>query len=333
MVDISVIIPVYNVEKYLRKCLSSVINQSFKNIEIICVNDGSSDNSLRILSEYEHLDDRILLISQSNKGLGSARNKGIEYSKGKYLFFLDSDDYIELNTLEELFNHAEKTDADLVLFKAINYNSDEGKFFETRIYNMKNVSKVIGDGTVNYKDLGNLIFSISVTAWIKLYKRDLIELNNIRFPEDLIFEDNLFNWEVILASEKIAFYPKHFYIRRRHSNSITALMDQRFIDSIKINRLVIEIFKKNNVFEEFKKELYNRRISLTYMRFCEIMSEFKEPYFEKLKEDYEKIVVDDFYNDYIETLNNRNKAIFEACLNASNSREFMSKLNQLFQDS
>ena len=89
MVDISVIIPVYNVEKYLRKCLSSVINQSFKNIEIICVNDGSSDNSLRILSEYEHLDDRILLISQSNKGLGSARNKGIEYSKGKYLFFLD----------------------------------------------------------------------------------------------------------------------------------------------------------------------------------------------------------------------------------------------------
>ena len=85
MPEISVIIPVYNVEKYLRQCLSSAVNQSFKNIEIICVNDGSSDNSLRILSEYEQLDDRILLISQSNKGLGAARNMGMKYAKGKYL--------------------------------------------------------------------------------------------------------------------------------------------------------------------------------------------------------------------------------------------------------
>lgn len=108
MVEISVVVPVYNVETYLEECLNSIINQTFSDIEIICINDGSTDSSLDILNDYSKKDDRIKIINQENKGLGATRNKGIDLAKGKYIFFIDSDDYIELNTFFELHNVCEK---------------------------------------------------------------------------------------------------------------------------------------------------------------------------------------------------------------------------------
>uniref|UniRef100_UPI003864C4B3 glycosyltransferase family 2 protein n=1 Tax=Methanobrevibacter sp. TaxID=66852 RepID=UPI003864C4B3 len=117
MCDVSVIIPVYNVEKYLKECLDSVCNQTLANIEIICVNDGSTDNSLAILNEYAQKDGRIKIISQENQGLGAARNRGLEDASADYVYFLDSDDYIELTTLEKLFNNAVSNSSDVVLFK------------------------------------------------------------------------------------------------------------------------------------------------------------------------------------------------------------------------
>ena len=104
MVKVSVIIPVYNVEQYLKECLDSVINQTLKDIEIICINDGSTDGSLKILEKYESLDDRIVVFSQENSGLSATRNKGMQLSSGEYVYFMDSDDYLELNALEELYN-------------------------------------------------------------------------------------------------------------------------------------------------------------------------------------------------------------------------------------
>ena len=322
MVLVSVVIPVYNVEQYLEECLESVTNQTLRDIEIICIDDGSEDNSLEILEKYEKLDDRIKVVSQENKGPGATRNLGINISKGKYLYFIDSDDYIELNALEELFNYAKEKDVDFLLYPAINLDNQNKRFFKTDIYSMNDVEKFIGDGVVDYKDLDNLIFSIPVTAYSKLYNADFIKKNDIKFPEGLIFEDNIFFWNLVFSAKKIAFYSKYFYIRRRHSSSITTLHDKRLIDSIEINRLMVETFKKFGILDKFKNVIYNRRINLTYLRFVEILDEYKEDYYKKLNQDYKNIVNDGYYDDYINILDSRNKAIFEICLNSNTYKEF-----------
>ena len=117
-IKVSVIIPVYNSEQYLIKCLETIINQTLKDIEIICVDDGSTDSSLQILQDFSNIDNRIKIIKQQHEGTGVARNKGLSVTKGKYLSFLDSDDFFELNILEDLYNCAEKNNTDSVVCKS-----------------------------------------------------------------------------------------------------------------------------------------------------------------------------------------------------------------------
>ena len=121
---ISIIIPVYNSEKLLKQCLDSVLNQTLNNIEIICVDDGSTDNSFEILKEYEKKDNRVIALTQKNSGAGVARNKGVEIAKGKYIAFIDSDDWIEHDALEKLYNNIENNDSDMVLFNSIEHKPD-----------------------------------------------------------------------------------------------------------------------------------------------------------------------------------------------------------------
>ena len=114
--QISVIIPVYNVEQYLSKCLESIINQTLQDIEIICINDGSTDNSLQILEEYAQKDSRMIVINQENQGVGVARNKGLEIARGDYIWFVDSDDYVERNGLDYVYEKSKENNADIVCF-------------------------------------------------------------------------------------------------------------------------------------------------------------------------------------------------------------------------
>lgn len=328
MVKISVIIPVYNVQDYLRECLSSVIHQTLEDIEIICVDDGSTDSSLKILTEYEYLDDRITIIHKSNKGLASTRNFAMKYAKGKYIFFLDSDDNIKLNTLEELYGYAEKNKLDFLIFQAINFDSSKKEFFETEYFSMNKLKNSNLKSVFNYADLGDLIFSISVTAWQKLYNREFLENIGAQFLDGLIFEDNLFFWEVLFNANRISFMPEYFYVRRIHPNSIMSYADERFIDSIEVNRLIIEKFREYGVLDNFKHILYDKRFDLTFYRLNQIQDEFKDNYFKELKEDYKKILDDGYYEDYMNILCSRTKAIFENCLNSKDYNEFIMKMKK-----
>ena len=129
MIRISVIVTVYNTSKYLRRCMDSIIHQSLKDIEIICIDDGSTDESLEILKEYSRKDNRVIVISQENSGAGAARNTGMQYAKGKYLSFLDSDDFFEENLLELAYKYAEKDSADFVVYKSDQYYTEKNLFF------------------------------------------------------------------------------------------------------------------------------------------------------------------------------------------------------------
>lgn len=322
MVKVSVVLPVYNVENYLRDCLDSIVNQTLKDIEIICINDGSPDNSLEILREYEQKDDRITVIDQENGGHAVATNRGIELATGECLFSMDSDDVLELNALEASYNRLKEKDVDFVMFKAINYNDTKDLYYESEVYSMNKIYAKVGDEVFNYHDIGELMFEASVTPWSKLYKREFIMENNIRYPEGLIFEDNVFFYHALLSAKRICFLNEFLFIRRWYSTSSTTNGDLRFLDSIPVMNLIMEVFQDNNEFDNYKKNLLNNKISLNFMRYTKIKKEFKETYFEALKKDFTNILNnEELYEDFLEVISYRNRKIFEHVIISENSIE------------
>lgn len=323
MVKISVVVPVYKVEDYLADCLDSIINQTFEDIEIICINDGSPDNSLKILEEYAEKDSRITVYSQENGGHAVATNRGISMATGDYLFLMDSDDVLELNALELSYNKAVKNDVDFVIFKAINYNHARDEYYETEVYSMDKVYKKVGDSVFNYKDLGELIFEMSVTPWSKLYKRKFIVDNNIIFPEGLIFEDNVFFYDALLTAERLCFLDEFLFVRRWYSTSSTTAGDLRFLNSIDVANLVIKTFEKHGEYENFKKQLWDFKIKNNFMRFRKIKLAYRETFFKELKKDLMKVLNDEKYSkDVMENLTYTYKKMYQTFLVSTSSFEY-----------
>nr|WP_295161678.1 glycosyltransferase [uncultured Methanobrevibacter sp.] len=323
MVKVSVVIPVYNVEDFLGECLDSIINQTLTDIEIICVNDGSADKSLDILNEYASRDDRITVIDQENGGHAVATNRGMDIATGKYLFLMDSDDILDLDALKLTYELAEKKEVDFVIFQAINYYMDKDEYIEEENYSMTKLADHVGDSVFSYRDVKDYVFDISVTPWSKLYRRDFIEKNNIRFPEGLVFDDNVFFFDVLFAAERITFLRKHLFKRRWYPTSSTRAGDERFLNYIPISNLIWGIFRKYGVFEEFKEQLYAKKTSTIHYWYQNIQDEFKEMFFSEMKSDYEKIAEDEkLASDLKENVNDRNRFIFQSALDAQNTREF-----------
>ena len=322
MVKVSVVLPVYNVEPYLRDCMDSIVNQTLTDIEIICVNDGSPDNSLDILNEYAEKDSRVTVFSQENGGHAVATNRGMDLATGDYLFLMDSDDILDLRALELTYEKAIEKEVDFVLFKAINYEDENDRYYETEVYSMDKIAAVVGENVFNYKDIKELMFGAIVTPWSKLFKRDFIMDNNIRFPEGLIFEDNVFFYEALLKAERIYFLKEFLFIRRWYPKSSTMNGDLRFLNSIDVANLTIDVFKENGEFENYKSNLYNKKISTVFFRFNTIRDEFKETFFQEMKKDLLKLLDEENYDTFINSINYRNKKIFEQIIISENAIEF-----------
>lgn len=314
MVKVSVVIPVYNVEDYLGECLDSVVNQTLTDIEIICVNDGSTDKSLEILNEYASKDDRITVIDQENGGHAVATNRGMKLAKGDFLYLMDSDDIVDIHALEETVKVAEERNVDFVIFQAINYYMDTDELVEQENYSMNELADFVGDKVFNWKDIKDFAFSITVTPWSKIYKREFIEKNNCRFPEGLVFDDNIFFWEVLFSAERITFYRKHLFKRRWHSTSSTMSGNRNFLDSIEIFKIMWETFQRFGTFEEYKDVLYKKRVSTGYWRLKTIKKGYRQEYFEKYKASLLEIKQEEFFDDFYETIGERRRTIYDAVI-------------------
>ena len=169
-IKVSLIISVFNGEKYLRECLDSVIRQTLKEIEVICLNDGSTDKSKEILSEYSK-DCRFKIINQENIGLGASRNKGMELAKGEYIAFLDADDWLVDNALETAYNEAKSKNADITMFQMINYKENTGEEKKNDWFNLDKFDKRFKDTVFNSQQTKDFLFHLSVSACQKIYKR------------------------------------------------------------------------------------------------------------------------------------------------------------------
>lgn len=284
MPKISVIIPCFNVEAFVGECLDSVINQTFDDMEIICINDGSTDNTLGILESYAKSDERIMILDQDNQGLSASRNRAMEIAKGDYIFFLDSDDYIEPTTFEELIGLAEEKSLDLIIFKLRNFDNETKEEQYDKYYSMPFLKEIVGDNVFNYKDLGYKMLILSVTAPGKLFKRELIQ--DLRFPVGLIFEDNPFFTEVMFKAERVFFLDEYFYNRRVHLSSITNSSTDKFSDWIEISNILLDIVKKCDYYDVCNKAIYFKKIYGSY-KFLTLVDETeKKDFFEKIKEDF-----------------------------------------------
>ncbi|OON95056.1 MAG: hypothetical protein ATN32_07360 [Candidatus Epulonipiscium fishelsonii] len=233
MAIISIIIPVYNVENYLKECLDSVINQTFKDIEILIINDGSTDNSLSICKQYAKQDKRIRLINRANGGLSAARNLGIQLATGQYITFIDSDDYIDLNMCYNAIKYFRNYKCDIVTF-----DFNEIRDGIVYIKNQTDLIKHFSNEEAVKAILLNYPFTTS--AWGKFYKIDLFD--EIRFPVNMIYEDVATIYKVVALSEKVIFSSKSkYYYRRNRPGSILA------------NPELDKIFQRNKISKDILK--------------------------------------------------------------------------------
>lgn len=210
-VKISIIIPVYNVEKYLHECLDSIINQTFKDLEIICVDDGSTDKSSEILEEYEQKDKRFTVISQPNKGVSAARNRGMQQAKGKYIMFVDSDDYIASNACELIYNSAEEKRCDILLFPHYNFSAstcrDDGRLLDLYI--------TLKDNTTTFKEYSDEFLLTPSETHSKLYKTDFLRKYNLHWETQIQYcEDRIFYINALIHAKAISILYKHLYYYR-----------------------------------------------------------------------------------------------------------------------
>jgi glycosyltransferase EpsH len=267
---ISIIVPVYNVEAYLSKCLDSLINQTYQDLEIICVNDGSTDGSLGILQQYAVRDKRIKLITRENRGMSVSRNEALENASGEYVMFVDSDDWISEQTCEKALNAIQANDCNLVLWSYI------------REFRDKSLPNFLFSHTVTWDDglslcrriVGPVDEELSTpqkldsygTVWGKLYKRELIEQNTpIRFVDTAKIgtcEDVLFNIEYSLRTKESSYIPELLYHYRKLHSSFTSkyrealpMQWKNLYDEIK------DVLVKNNAYT-FCRQAYQNRISL-----------------------------------------------------------------------
>lgn len=264
MPKISVIIPVYNVEDYIEKCLDSVVSQTLEDIEIIVVNDGSTDLSKEKINKYlEKYPEKIKYLEKENGGLSSARNFGIPTATGKYIAFLDSDDYIEKDAYEKMYNLAEKTNADMVDCDFLWEYYKNTKIIKTKI-----------DQAKPYTSKEEMIEMARVVAWNKLIKRDIIERENLRFPEGLRYEDVEFFYKLVPYLNNVSFSKEPFihYVQRK--TSIANTQNSRTEEIFTVLDNVITYYKEKGIFEKYKLQLeyiYTRFLLCSSLkRMCKI---------------------------------------------------------------
>lgn len=253
MYKVSIVIPVYNTEEYLEKTIKSCLNQTFENLEIIIINDGSTDNSLNIANEYKCINNNIKVISTENRGLSEARNRGITEAQGKYIYFLDSDDSIKTNTIQECYQLAEEYNLEMVLFDSEVYG--EGEFLESIEYKKDNYKRnQIVDSRKLYSGkefVKRYSYSkgVLVPAWLVFTKRDFLINNKIIFLSNAIYEDVPFNYHTMMLSQRIMYIPKTFHIRLYRADSImTTSLNIRKVYSV--YEIILEMIR---IIERYKK--------------------------------------------------------------------------------
>ena len=282
---ISVIVPVYNVEKYLKQCLDSILVQTFSNIEIICVNDGSTDNSRKILEEYKNKDSRIKIVDKKNGGLSSARNAGMKVAVGEFISFIDSDDWIEPTMLEKLYESMTTHNTDITICAVHQFDEQKQKNDDSnKYYTLEYFDESFDNKVFSYEDVRPFIMDVCVMAWNKLYRRSHIDECQAEFPEGLIFEDGPFFFSIFFKTKRVSIVRDFLYnYRINRTGSIIQKAGKKFLDVIDVVELMFNSIKNEPFFNDIKNEFYIRKADDIVYRYDVIGLADKKQFSKKLR--------------------------------------------------
>lgn len=289
---ISVIIPIYNVENYLDKCLDSIIKQTYKNIEIICVNDGSTDSSLEILQNYTKKDARIKIINQPNKGVGCARNVGLSIANGEFVSFIDSDDRVDENLYQTCMDNINEN-IDIIVFGAKTLNLKNNKIYKGQ-YSSKRFKEDF--------NISNL-FNIYTVAWNKLYRNSFIKNNNVIFGTTKTGEDQLFFIQAVLNAQNIFILKKDLYFYYKYRKG--ALTNKKdFTDLSTINNAynIINYLANKNISAHIKNKITTHYLLKALSWYSKIEKDKRAEVFGKIEKLFEhaKNISEKFWWDYFD---------------------------------
>ena len=285
MPEISVIVPVYNVDKYLKKCLDSILVQTFSNIEIICVNDGSTDNSRKILEEYKNKDSRIKIVDKKNGGLSSARNAGMKVAVGEYISFIDSDDWIEPTMLEKLYESMTTHNTDITICAVHQFDEQKQQNDDTnKYYTLEYFDESFDNCAFSYEKTRPFIMDVCVMAWNKLYRRSHIDECQAEFPDGLIFEDGPFFFSIFFKTKRVSIVRDFLYnYRINRTGSIIQKAGKKFLDVIDVVELMFNSIKDEPCFNDIKNEFYIRKADDIVYRYDVIGLADKKQFSKKLR--------------------------------------------------
>ncbi|SEA29946.1 Glycosyltransferase involved in cell wall bisynthesis [Pseudobutyrivibrio sp. ACV-2] len=290
-VEISIVVPVCNVGAYLEECLDSILNQTFKSFEAICVNDGSTDNSLDILREYEKKDKRIKVITKANSGYGNTMNVGMDAAQGRYICIIESDDYVDKHMLERLFDSIEKYDADVVKSDHYIFSTKNGK-------NRSQFQAVCPDEY--YNRVLNVtvcpeIFTFTMMNWTGIYKTEYLRENNIRHNETpgASFQDNGFWFQAISMANKIVFINEAFYYYRQ-DNPNSSINNKKKVfcicDEYKFMREILDSHKEFG--EEIHKRFFEKKLFNYLNSYNRVAIDYKLEFLEHISKEFEEDLKD-----------------------------------------
>ena len=290
MTKVSIIVPFHNVEKYISKCLTSLIYQSLEDIEIICINDASTDNSKKIVQKYLENDKRIILLNVDNvSGQSYARNLGMEVASGEYIGFVDSDDWIELDMFEKMYNKAKSVDSDITMCQAQLYDDKEQTFYTNDYYSLKSLEKY-GDKVFTPEETKDEILNINVVLWNKIYKREFLQNTLVKFQDGYIYEDLPFFFETYLKAQRInILWEAPYYYRQNRQFSTMQNSDKKVYDRIPMVERTYNVLKQAQFFEEKKAEIISWIIDDIFHRYTLLEDKYYEDYFAKMKEFFQRI--------------------------------------------
>ncbi len=287
MVSISVIVPVYNCEDYLEESLGSILNQTFNDIEIICIDDGSTDDSLKILNEMASSDSRVEVFHNENQGAGAVRNYGMKKASGDYVYFFDADDFLESDALEKAYSNAIRNDSDIVFFKFDLYKDNKLLTHSGPNLEMQFVGADFDNFTFDWHDYRTGPFTGPFAPWLKLYKKEFLDAHEcFKFPNDLNHNDVPFHVMTFLKASKISFVPEHLYrYRIDNAGSITNNRLKKYDHIFRIIQIVEDFLLSEDYMEEFKREFdYFKANRITYEMYGR-----PEEYFYLAKEELKEV--------------------------------------------
>lgn len=326
MIKISIIIPIYNSEKYIKECLDSLVNQSLSDIEIICVNDGSTDNTLFILNKFAQNDSRVKIISQENSGQGKARNIGIDVAKGEYISFIDSDDFVDKDFCLKMYNraHEDATDITMCCVQLFD-NQNNCNLPDEEICLLKPFVNEFEDKCFSFEDTKQYYFDrIYGIAANKIFRTAFLKENNLKFPENIKAEDYLFFYNYWIKVERANIcYEKLYYYRKNNvsSDTSTAVTTYGYC-FLEHFRSIEKIIKNAGYWEELRIPFLDKKISGIDYWYNRTTKNFQPEFYKMITEEYKRMDLD---RTTLDQINYDNKRLY---LDIKNNLYYFMKFNR-----